>query len=110
MLVLFLVALGFPVFVVLAWAVDLTPEGLERTAPADAETDQEALPPPAVPSPGLPRRGPRFALGVLVVGAAIVGGTLYLIGAIMMAINFWQTIRGPGDADEREPSTAAAAA
>ncbi len=25
----------------------------------------------------------------------LVGGTLYLVGAIMMAINFWQTIRSP---------------
>ncbi len=25
----------------------------------------------------------------------LLGGTLYLIGAIMMAVNFWQTIRGP---------------
>ncbi len=25
----------------------------------------------------------------------LIGGTLYLVGAIMMAINFWQTIRGP---------------
>jgi cbb3-type cytochrome oxidase subunit 1 len=27
-----------------------------------------------------------------------IGGTMYLVGAIMMAINFWQTIRGPGQA------------
>ena len=26
-----------------------------------------------------------------------IGGTMYLVGAIMMAINFWQTIRGPGE-------------
>jgi len=25
----------------------------------------------------------------------LIGGTMYLGGAIMMAINFWQTIRGP---------------
>jgi cbb3-type cytochrome c oxidase subunit I len=28
----------------------------------------------------------------------LVGGTMYLVGAIMMALNFWQTIRGPGSA------------
>ncbi len=26
----------------------------------------------------------------------LIGGTMYLVGAIMMAINFWQTIRGSG--------------
>ncbi|NNF38062.1 MAG: cytochrome-c oxidase, cbb3-type subunit I, partial [Gemmatimonadetes bacterium] len=25
----------------------------------------------------------------------LIGGTMYLVGAVMMAINFWQTIRGP---------------
>ena len=25
----------------------------------------------------------------------LIGGTMYLAGAVMMAINFWQTIRGP---------------
>jgi cytochrome c oxidase cbb3-type subunit I/II len=26
-----------------------------------------------------------------------IGGTMYLVGAVMMAINFWQTIRGPSE-------------
>jgi cytochrome c oxidase cbb3-type subunit I/II len=26
-----------------------------------------------------------------------IGGSMYLVGAVMMAINFWQTIRGSGE-------------
>ncbi|HSG09343.1 MAG TPA: cytochrome-c oxidase, cbb3-type subunit I [Longimicrobiales bacterium] len=37
----------------------------------------------------------------------VIGGTMYLTGAVMMAINFWQTIRGPGG-DIAEPAPAAA--
>jgi cytochrome c oxidase cbb3-type subunit I/II len=37
----------------------------------------------------------------------LVGGTMYLVGAVMMAINFWQTIRGPG-APEGDPVAVAA--
>ena len=36
----------------------------------------------------------------------LVGGTMYLVGAIMMAINFWQTIRGPGAKAEPTPVAA----
>jgi cytochrome c oxidase cbb3-type subunit I/II len=36
----------------------------------------------------------------------LIGGTMYLVGAIMMAINFWQTIRAP----ERPAEAVAAAA
>jgi cytochrome c oxidase cbb3-type subunit I/II len=36
----------------------------------------------------------------------LIGGTMYLVGAVMMAINFWQTIRGP----ERPADAAARAA
>jgi cytochrome c oxidase cbb3-type subunit I/II len=39
----------------------------------------------------------------------LLGGTMYLVGAIMMGINFWQTIRGPGKPSETAPATAAAA-
>jgi cytochrome c oxidase cbb3-type subunit 1 len=28
----------------------------------------------------------------------VIGGGMYLVGAVMMAVNFWQTIRGPGSA------------
>ena len=36
-LVIFLTALGFPVALVIAWAFELTPEGIKRTEAADAE-------------------------------------------------------------------------
>jgi cbb3-type cytochrome oxidase subunit 1 len=38
----------------------------------------------------------------------LAGGTMYLIGVIMMAINFWMTARGP--APSPEPSAAPSAA
>jgi cytochrome c oxidase cbb3-type subunit I/II len=37
----------------------------------------------------------------------LIGGTMYLVGAVMMAINFWQTIRGPGT-PQGEPAAVAA--
>jgi cytochrome c oxidase cbb3-type subunit I/II len=37
----------------------------------------------------------------------VVGGGMYLVGAVMMAVNFWQTIRGPGQA-AAEPVTVGA--
>jgi hypothetical protein len=36
-LVIMLLALGFPIAVIIAWAFELTPEGLKRTEVADAE-------------------------------------------------------------------------
>ena len=36
--VMALVILGFPVAMAVAWAYDITPHGLERTAPRDEET------------------------------------------------------------------------
>jgi len=38
----------------------------------------------------------------------LLGGTMYLVGAIMMGINFWQTIRGSGKPSEPAPAAAAA--
>src|SRR6187399_3237056 len=35
-LVIFITALGFPIAVVIAWAFELTPEGIKRTEAADA--------------------------------------------------------------------------
>src|SRR5213594_1493719 len=36
-LVIFITALGFPIALVIAWAFELTPEGIKRTEAADAE-------------------------------------------------------------------------
>jgi adenylate cyclase len=47
-LVIVLVALGFPIALMLAWAFDVTPRGIERTAPADpvqSAATGEASPP-----------------------------------------------------------------
>lgn len=49
-LVAFLLILGFPVAMVLAWAYDLTPRGIERTPQSDATT----APVPAVPAIDVP--------------------------------------------------------
>jgi hypothetical protein len=35
-LVIFVTALGFPVALIIAWAIELTPEGVKRTEAADA--------------------------------------------------------------------------
>jgi adenylate cyclase len=51
-LVVVLVVLGFPVAVALAWAFDLTPAGLERTAPLEAPAaGADAVPPGAAMGP-----------------------------------------------------------
>lgn len=39
-LLIVLMVAGFPVALILAWAFDLTPEGIKRTKPAVADTDQ----------------------------------------------------------------------
>jgi len=38
----------------------------------------------------------------------LIGGTMYLVGVVMMGINFWKTIRGSGRPLEAEPVQAAA--
>jgi len=38
----------------------------------------------------------------------LLGGAMYLVGAVMMGINFWKTIRGKGEPFEAEPARAAA--
>ena len=47
-LVTFLMILGFPVAMVLAWAYDLTPQGIERTPDAVAIADRPPAPAPEV--------------------------------------------------------------
>src|SRR3712207_9122541 len=58
-LVIVLGVLGFPIALILAWAFELTPEGIQRTADADA-------------SPRSPRRG-WIALVVIAAVAAEIG-------------------------------------
>jgi TolB-like protein/tetratricopeptide (TPR) repeat protein len=44
-LVVALTLLGFPIALVLGWALELTPDGIKRTEPAPAETSNAATPP-----------------------------------------------------------------
>ena len=74
-LVIALVALGFPVALVLAWAFELTPEGVRRTATADAAA---ATGPPA-------RRG---------LDRWIVAGLVAVIGVLLVE-RLWFAEREP---------------
>jgi TolB-like protein/cytochrome c-type biogenesis protein CcmH/NrfG len=67
-LVVLLVLLGFPVAVILAWAFEVTPEGIRRTEPA---TSDDARAPEQTRRIG---RGLNFAIiGVLVLAVAALG-------------------------------------
>ena len=37
----------------------------------------------------------------------VVGGSMYLVGAIMMGINFWKTVRGSDEAAQTPASVTA---
>jgi adenylate cyclase len=74
-LLIVLLVLGFPVAVVLAWAFDLTPEGVRRTEPAP-----EAERGPALPA-GNPKVRPAVLAGfALFIGLAAIGSYTYLNG------------------------------
>jgi TolB-like protein len=62
--VIALVAIGFPIALVIAWAFEATPEGIKRTAIADAEGEQS--------------RG-RFWIYLIIVGA-LLSVSLFLLG------------------------------
>jgi hypothetical protein len=66
-LVIALVAIGFPIALVIAWAFEATPEGLKRTEVADA-----------MPSTSLPRKKHAW-IYIVVIGAAI-SGALFFVG------------------------------
>jgi TolB-like protein/Tfp pilus assembly protein PilF len=70
-LVVTLVILGFPVALVLAWALDLTPAGIRRTEPEAADAAGEPLP---------PALGARTVLvtGLLIVLGAGIGAGWFL--------------------------------
>ncbi len=90
-LVLWMVILGFPFAVVLAWAFELTPDGVKRTeaaGPAEIES--------IVAAPALTRWPP---------------GLLALGGLVLLAVAFYGGKRSaPGPADgAREPSIGTAA-
>ena len=68
---------GFPIALVVAWAFELTPEGVRRTP--EAEPSGEG-PEPAPPDRSPSRRAPGALVGLGVVAAAGVGAW-YLLGA-----------------------------
>lgn len=90
---LFLI-LGFPIALVLAWAFDLTPEGMKRTGDAE-EGEIEAI----VAEP----RSHRWPSGVL----ALVGISALVAGAVVV-LRPEVTFRGPREvtADEASPAIA----
>ncbi len=70
--------MGFPVAVVVAWAFELTPEGVRRTPPADKEREREER----EPQP-LSQRRSRLAVKVLValgLLAGVAAGGWHLLG------------------------------
>src|SRR5213595_3235356 len=60
-LVIALVAIGFPIALVIAWAFEITPQGIERTEVADT-------------MPAVPRRKKHVWIYVVVVGAVVSMG------------------------------------
>ena len=81
--VAFLVILGFPIAVLIAWAFELTPEGLKKTADATAGELEEIAAAPA---------GNRWPIGLAA-----------LVGLILIALSGWWLatgrIRGTGTYD-----------
>jgi TolB-like protein len=75
--IVLLVALGFPVALVLAWALELTPEGIRVTAAATAA--DHTLPAPSL----LGRRTVVAAAVLLVVGGGLGAGWIFKPGATM---------------------------
>ena len=63
----FLVLLGFPLAMVLAWALELTPEGVKKTDPADASEIEAIVAQPAG------RRWPAGILALLGIVALVAG-------------------------------------
>lgn len=86
-LVIWLAILGFPVVVALTWALEWTPEGVRRTAPAsDAEIAAIA-------------RGPQRRLWR--------SGLAILSGPLLLGVGFWAGTRsGSGPAEGDEPPAA----
>lgn len=96
-LVLALTALGFPVALGIAWAFDITPEGVRRTGPGE--------PAPGDPAPGDPGQGANSAVGVRPAGAYLGLGVLVLLVAVG-GYAWWSGPGGPGAADARDRSIA----
>lgn len=81
-LLLAILIVGFPVALVIAWAFELTPEGMERTAPEGEAGTPSAAQAEASPTDGRrPGHLPRVALlGLGLVGAIVAGGWYLVSG------------------------------
>lgn len=68
-----LTILGFPLALILAWAFDLTPQGLERSGPVNTPAPEDGGPSPRSSSPA---RAVALLLAAAVVGVAVAYGLL----------------------------------
>ncbi|MCL7962924.1 MAG: tetratricopeptide repeat protein [marine benthic group bacterium] len=84
----FLVLLGFPIAMVLAWALELTPDGVRRTDPAEAGEIDEIVAQP---------RGKRWPAGLLA-----------LLGMIALVAGAWWAGRSTAPGLDAGPAASAA--
>lgn len=105
--VVVLVLLGFPIALVIAWAFELTPQGVRRT---DQEAVAGELAPGAHPSEPYSATASSSAGWFDVPTALLVAGFLVLGGAIWWFAGRSDGFAGPGSAAGTEPSATAAAA
>ncbi len=83
-----IVFLGFPVALILAWAFELTPEGIKRTEDVG-------------PTESITRRTGRKVTAFIVIAA--------VIAAALLALQFLRTKSGPSAAEKNLPAATAAA-
>jgi len=73
-LLVVLTLLGFPISLVLAWAYDLTPEGVRRTEPAVAVPE-----PTTGPRAALPKRTALATAALLLIALLVVAGSIWWV-------------------------------
>lgn len=86
----FLVLLGFPIAMVLAWALELTPDGVKRTDPAETGEIEEIVAQP--------------------VGARWPAGILALLGVVALVLGAWWVGRSTAPGGDEAAQAAGAAA
>ena len=86
----FLVLLGFPIAMVLAWALELTPDGVKRTDPAETGEIEEIVAQPV---------GTRWPAGILA-----------LLGILALVLGAWWVGRSTAPGTEEAAQATAAAA
>lgn len=80
-LVALLLLIGFPIAIILAWAFDRTPEGVQRTQPASAEEIQRTVAAPAAQ---------RWPIGLAA-----------LVGSVLLGLGSWWVLTRPDTAQAR---------